>query len=132
MPLLKNKNLWTTAFYLWIAAIILLTVISFSPEMKKQNEGGFRFDYLEHFFVFAIIPLLYHLARGEYLDRFLRSKWAVFALGLVFCALAELQQNFIPGRNYNPVDLVLNILGYLTGSFAVWLFIKEKMRKEKA
>lgn len=87
--------------------------------MKKQNEGGFRFDYLEHFILYAAIPVIYFLAKGAYLDRVIKDRYYIILLGILFSLLTEIQQYFIPTRSFNPVDLILNIAGFLVGLLAV-------------
>lgn len=111
----KNTRIWTPAFYLWLLALLVLTSISFSPEMKKQNEGGFRFDYLEHFILYAAIPVLYFLADGASLKKIIKDNYYIILLGILFSVLTEIYQYFIPGRSFNPIDLMLNLGGFIAG-----------------
>ena len=126
MRFLKNKRFWTIAFYSWIILILILTTLPFSPEMKKQNEGGFRFDYLEHLFVFALIPILYYLSGGAYLNRLLKSRWTIFTLGILYSFFAEFQQKLNPDRSFNPFDLGFNLAGFLAGVLLIQLIERRK------
>lgn len=117
MKLIRNKKIWTTAFYLWLLGIYILTSITFSDSVKEQNESGFRFDYLEHFLLYAIIPILYFFAEGAGLKKVFKDNYYLILLGLLFAILTEIQQYYMPGRSYNPVDLGLNVAGFVSGIF---------------
>lgn len=127
MKLKRNYIFWTIVFYLWIAALIVFTSISFSPQMKEQNEGGFRFDYLEHFILYAAIPVIYLLAKGACIERLIKSPRIIILLGFLFSLITEVQQYFIPSRSFNPIDLLLNLLGFASGLIIVVLIFKKKM-----
>lgn len=128
MKWLRNKILWTSIFYLWIASLFVLTSISFSTGMKKQNEGGFRLDYLEHFFFYAAIPVFYLLAKGAYLDSIIKSPRYIILLGVLFSTITEVQQYFIPARSFNPIDLILNLGGFAFGLLLVEFLSKMKIK----
>lgn len=131
MKLNRNYIFWTIVFYLWIAALLIFTTISFSPQMKEQNEGGFRFDYLEHFILYAAIPVIYFLAKGAYIERLIKSPRYIILLGILFSTITEVQQYFIPSRSFNPIDLLLNLLGFASGLIlAILLFKKKKIANE--
>lgn len=132
MNILRNKNFWTALFWFWIIALVLFTSISFSPEMQKQNEGGFRFDYLEHYILYAVIPILYTLARGAYLKILIKDRYYIILLGILFSLLTEIQQHFISGRSFNPIDLILNLAGFLSGLLVVnYVFIKSSQSSDQ-
>ncbi len=117
MRLIRNKKIWTVAFYLWLTAIYILTSMTFSDSVKEQNESGFRFDYLQHFLLYAIIPILYFFAEGAGLKKIFKDNYYLILLGLLFAILTEIQQYYIPGRSFNPIDLGLNVSGFVGGIF---------------
>lgn len=112
-----NKKLgWSFLFYNWIIILAIFTTIPFSTAVEKQSETGFRLDYLEHFFFYSFIPVLFIFADGAYLNRIIRKKYYLLLLGLIFSSLTEIHQHFIPSRSFNPIDLGLNISGFIFGS----------------
>lgn len=117
MTLIRNKKIWTAAFYLWLAGIYILTSMTFSDAVKEQNDSGFRFDYLQHFLLYAIIPVLYFFAEGAGLKKLFKDNYYLILLGLLFAILTEIQQYYIPGRSFNPLDLGLNVAGFVCGIF---------------
>ena len=118
MKTTHTKTIWTLLFYLWIIAILVLTSVSFGDGARKQNDGGLRLDYLQHFIVYSGVPVLFFLSRGAGLNRIFRSSYYLLLLGILFCILTEVQQYYIPGRSFNPIDLGLNLAGFFTGLFA--------------
>jgi len=116
MKLPTHKLIWTLIFFGWLVLIAVFTSIPFSEGIKTQNEGGFRYDYLEHFVFYALIPVFFNFARGAYLVGSVKNLWWLFAGGILFCILTEVQQIIVPGRSFNPVDLGLNLLGFVSGT----------------
>jgi len=130
MKIIRNKKVWTLIFYAWLLGVFILTSMTFSEVVKEQNESGFRFDYLQHFILYAIIPVLFYFAEGAGLRRIFKDKYYLFLLGLLFAILTEIQQFYIPGRSFNPVDLVLNIGGFIIGIF-IGRYLYNKLVREK-
>ena len=114
MKIFKIKILWTILFYGWLLLIYILTSSSL-PGETPETAFGFRLDYLEHFIVYFFIPVLYYISQGAYLEKIFKDAYYVFLLGILFAILTEIQQYYIEGRAFNPVDLVLNVLGFLSG-----------------
>jgi VanZ family protein len=92
--------------------------MTFKEQNPSREDSGLRIDYLEHFFLYAIIPILYFLSRGAGLKKLFKDNYYLILLGILFALLTEIQQYFIPGRSFNPVDLFLNLAGFITGIFA--------------
>lgn len=122
----KKKIFWSIIFYLWCAAILVLTTMPFTSGTKQPESGGFRFDYLEHFMLFFALPALYYLSSGAWINRMIRDPYYIFLVGILFSLLTEIQQYKIPGRSFNYIDLLLNLGGYLTGVFIFFILLRRK------
>ncbi|MFW5644467.1 MAG: VanZ family protein [Bacteroidota bacterium] len=114
---ISYKNIWAAIFYLWLTGVYILMSMSYSGSGQEQNESGFRFDYLLHFLLYAIIPILYFFAEGAGLKKIFKENYYLILLGLLFAILTEIQQYYIPGRSFNPIDLGLNVTGFISGIF---------------
>ncbi len=114
---LYNKTLWVTIFWGWTILIVLLTSIPTNPEILKLREDSIiRIDYLEHIFFFGVLSVLYFLAYQLNTGQLKRaSPILLISAGVLFASITEIYQIYIPGRGYNPIDLVLNISGLLLG-----------------
>ena len=115
MKIFRNKQLWTAVFYIWLIALLVLTSMSFPNKITPEEEPGLRWDYFEHFFLYLAIPIFYFVSEGASLNRLIKKAYQIFLLGLLFACLTEFQQYFIEGRSFNPVDLALNLSGFITG-----------------
>ncbi|MCF8379245.1 MAG: VanZ family protein [Bacteroidales bacterium] len=115
MKLYRNKYLWTAVFYMWLSILVILTSMSFSDKMIQEQNDGLRWDYLQHFFLYLLIPVFFFFAEGAFLKNLIKQNYKIFLLGLLFASLTELQQLFISSRTYNSIDLALNIGGYIIG-----------------
>ncbi len=122
----KKRVFWSIAFYLWCITILFLTSMPFTSGTRQPVDGGFRFDYLEHFILFFAVPALYYLSSGAWINRIIRDPYYVFLIGILFSLLTEIQQYKIPGRSFNYIDLLLNLGGYLAGVFIFFILLRKK------
>ena len=103
-------------FYFWLITLYVLTAIPGSNGPEKFSDSPVRWDYLEHLFLFMLIPILYFLSGGAGMKiKTLRAGILLICAGLFYAVVAEVQQIWVPGRAFNPVDLTLNLTGFLTG-----------------
>jgi VanZ family protein len=103
-----KKNLVNILFVVWSVLILFASIIPLSQEKHFEFGGSiFRLDYLEHFAVFFILGSLYVL-RAK-----LRLKISEMSLLIIYATFTETIQMIIPGRTFNPMDLVYNILGFV-------------------
>ncbi|HYW95357.1 MAG TPA: VanZ family protein [Bacteroidales bacterium] len=110
------KKILTVAFYVWVVTLYVLTALPGKSGPEKFSDSPIRWDYFEHFFLFMGIPVVYFLSGGAGIKaKTARSGMLLIAAGLVYAVLAEVQQIIVPGRAYNPVDLSLNLSGFLIG-----------------
>lgn len=117
----RIKFLFTFGFYLWLTAVVVLTSMSFEEGPEKFSESNFRWDYLNHFFMYFIIPVLYYLSQMGKNEKSIRKNLILVFIGICFAIVTEVYQLWISGRSFNPVDLMLNLGGFLTGTGIVWL-----------
>lgn len=87
---------------LWIVIIFVLTGY---PALKTPGIEKFPADKVYHFTLFFILGILAIRLVGMYL---------YFLLGLGIAIVAETQQVFIPGRNFEILDIAAGILGFFT------------------
>lgn len=113
MNLLQQKKQFKIIFWLWALTLFILSSIPNIPTQQINIwDEPFRLDYLEHFGVFFLLGLFYILWKSEkeVVFSYVKNRWYILAL-LVFASLNELHQIWIPGRTFNPLDLIYNTLG---------------------
>jgi len=122
----KNRKWLTIAFWLWVVVLYILTVLPGEKGPEKFSQSPIRWDYIEHFFLFSAIPVLFFLSdRAGFRCRSWKSSLMLAAAGLIYAVVAEVQQIWVPGRAFNPVDLILNLSGLLAGIPAGWFIAKK-------
>ena len=113
-----KKNLVNILFVVWSVLILFASIIPLSQEKHFEFGGSiFRLDYLEHFAVFFILGSLYVLRTK------LQLKISEISLLITYATFTETIQLIVPGRTFNPMDLVYNILGLI---FSITLINKIK------
>ena len=118
MHFLKNTRFWSFLFVFWVFSLIILNVIpNYTPPSLQMEESSFlRTDYLLHFLSFLMLPVFYYLSgRKTLVNRILKTSWPLILTGIFFAAFAEGVQIFVPGRSFNPVDMLFNVTGLLSG-----------------
>lgn len=95
---------------LWIVIIFVLTGY---PSLKTPDIDKFPADKVYHFALFFIFGILAFRLVGVYL---------FFLLGMGIAIVAEVQQIFISGRNFEILDIAAGILGLTT------FFVIHKLR----
>jgi VanZ family protein len=128
MKILKNSFFWSVVLTVWMLTLVILTVMPGSKTMEKFSGSGIRWDYLEHFFLYSVIPVLYFMWRSAgnstgTAPTILRHQGFALFIGLAFAVVTEVYQIWIPGRAFNPVDLGLNVGGIFV-SFIICYFWK--------
>jgi len=124
--LLQQKKLFKALFWAWGLVIFILSSL---PNIPKQEidiwDEPFRLDYLEHFGVFAIWGGFFVIWKMKDIGNFSMKNHLWFMMGtILFAALDEIHQIWIPGRTFNPLDLIYNVLGLLMGYLVMPLLLK--------
>ena len=100
-----KKNVRRIMLVVWIVIIFVLTGY---PKLEVPELKQFPLDKLYHFIVFFVMGLL--------ASKLMRAK-GFFILGIVVVLMAELQQLVIPGREFEPLDIVAGILALIVSYF---------------
>ena len=103
---------------LWIVIIVVVSLIPNLPQPKTKSNGGFfRLDYLFHVFEFFFLALLFFLWQRDRDSALTFVKYLLVFFGVaIFALMTEVVQIWIPGRVYNPVDVVFKVAGFLVGA----------------
>ncbi|MFH0842092.1 MAG: VanZ family protein [Bacteroidota bacterium] len=111
----------------WIAVIIIVSSSPSIPSLKIHTEKtDIRLDYLIHFLEYASLAFLTYLAFAGKDFRMPALRYLILTLCLIIFAIAdESHQILIPGRTFNPKDLLSNVAGIAGGLvFCVVVFRK--------
>lgn len=92
------------------------------------RDEWFRLDYIGHAGFYALL-ILFFLLWQKSAGKMLRARFILLAatFGILFGALTEATQYFIPGRSVNPFDLMYNCLGIVAG-ILVYLLVNNRIR----
>jgi VanZ family protein len=118
------------AKYLLIAWIIAIVIVSSSPSIPTlrihTENTDIRLDYLIHFIEYASLAVLTYLSFSGRDFRISAVKYLILTGCLIVFAVAdESHQVLIPGRTFNPKDLLSNMTGIAGGLvFCVVVFRK--------
>ena len=111
-------------FLFWGVILVLMAVSSIPGAVVNKtlhtNYLGVRLDYLLHFGAYFVIGVLGGLAY--------RINPRLVLLLLVFAAVEEGHQYWIPARTFNPVDYLFDVLGLVLGLVLVVCLQKVKKR----
>jgi VanZ family protein len=127
--LLENKKLFKLLFWIWLLVIFILSSLPNIPTQKINVwDEPWRLDYVEHFLVFGALAGLFVLWKSKQ-GKFQIKNYYLPLLGLIiFAAADEIHQIWIPGRSFNPLDLIYNILG-LISFFIISPYILKRIYK---
>jgi VanZ family protein len=128
-------NLRPPARYFLILGILLISTISSLPSLPtpKIDTGKIeiRLDYVFHLLEYGALAFFAFLTfTGK--DFYLSSRYYLvitFCL-LLFCVLDEFHQKLIPGRSFNPKDIMSNISGVLAGLVFCIIFFRKIFLKK--
>ncbi|MCK5776717.1 MAG: VanZ family protein [Bacteroidales bacterium] len=129
--LLEQKQLFKILFWAWGLIIFILSSLPNIPSQKINIwDEPFRLDYIEHFGVFIIWASFLVIWKMTNIEKFSVKTHIWFVLGtLLFAAADEIHQIWIPGRTFNPLDLIYNVSGLLMGYLLAPLFLKQFYKK---
>jgi len=119
----KQAWIWLPAVA-WAAFIATLTSI---PGSKMPRQPFIHFDLIVHAAVYAALGFLAHRAffRGTSFTWLGRAWVLPLFLGLVYAALDEIHQTWIPGRSCALEDFIADGLGAALG---VWVYFSRFAR----
>ncbi len=93
----------------WITVIFMLTGF---PSLESPKIKEFPIDKFEHFLLFFIYGLI--------AIRTLNTA-VYFISGILIVVTAEVQQIFIPGRDFEFLDMVAGLIGLITIFIIYWI-----------
>ncbi len=118
------KPLWLVLFILWTALLATVALIPDSSMVVIDTGSEFRWDYLEHFIAYLVFGSLYILWRSDTEFTLAGHEIAIlFSGSIVFSILTEYAQVLIPGREFNFIDMVYNMLGVFAGILFTYLLL---------
>lgn len=130
MEILNNSRLLKILFWFWLALIFIVSSIPYlSVPGFKFELVFFRSDYILHWFQYSVLIGLFVVWRSKIKSEFNRRiGFSAILLGIFLASIDETHQIFIPGRHFNPIDMVYNYLGVFTGLLIAFLWIRKQKR----
>ncbi|MEA1898938.1 MAG: VanZ family protein [Bacteroidota bacterium] len=130
MEILNNSRLLKILFWFWLALIFIVSSIPYlSVPGFKFELVFFRSDYILHWFQYSVLIGLFVVWRSKIKSEFNRRiGFSALLLGIFLASIDETHQIFIPGRHFNPIDMVYNYLGVFTGLLIAFLWIRKQKR----
>ncbi len=91
-----------------LAWAVLITLVSVLPSEQAISTG--LGDKWEHLAGYALLACLIKIARQDTL-----SAWKIAAAVILFGAMLEIVQSFVPGRHAELLDVLADMLGAALG-----------------
>ena len=115
----------------WVVAIIVISSIPSIPVLKIHTEKtDIRLDYLIHFLEYGSLAFLTYLSFSGKDFNMSYLKYLILTVCLILFAVAdESHQIIIPGRTFNPKDIISNIIG-IVGGLVFCLVVFRKIAKD--
>lgn len=112
---------------LWLLAILVATLTP--GEQLPETPDVVGFDKLVHFSLFFTLVFLWHRTGRKSLTEKLNKKkfitnYLVFGIGIAI--LVEYLQRYIPGRSFDLLDMVANLLGGAVGTVCFYILYGKK------
>jgi len=119
---MRYRFLFAILFFTWLASLLVLTYFPDLPEMKiRVRNEWFRLDYLGHLGFYAGLAIFFIIWRSGWRAK-IHSRiilWTILG-GLVLGFVTEFSQRAIPGRSFNPFDIMFNCIGIFIGIAVVY------------
>ena len=111
----------------WLVSIIIVSSIPHLPTPKiDTGRIKIRLDYLFHFCEYGILAFLALLSfvKKEFIIT-LKKYFLITLVLLIFAVFDEFHQKLIPGRTFNPKDIMSNLAGIIAALiFCLFMFRK--------
>ena len=116
------RAIFAILFFTLLAALLALTYYPDLPDLKVriQNEW-FRLDYIGHLGFYAAISASFIIWRTGWRGKIpgILIFFTILA-GTITGIITEFSQLAIPGRSFNPVDMMYNCAGVMAGVAVVY------------
>lgn len=128
MDILNNSKLLKILFWLWLGLIFIVSSIPYlSVPGFKFDLILFQTDYILHWFQYTVLISLFVIWRRKIKSELNRKiGFSALLLGIFLASIDETHQIFIPGRHFNPMDMVYNYFGVVTGILIAFLRIRKQ------
>jgi VanZ family protein len=118
----------------WLLTIIIVSSIPNVPTLKIHTaKSEIRLDYLMHFCEYGVLAFMTFLSFAGSRFKISLKKFCLLTLSLIlFAVLDEFHQKFIPGRAFNPKDIMSDVIGILAAMVfcgIVFRFVVNKLIK---
>lgn len=109
-----KKHTLNCLIILYCFFILLMSIISFNGNLplNRKYVFCFRLDYLIHIICFLPWMMLAILGWDGNKKKII---WTAYGVGLGLAIFSELIQIYIPGKVFNPLDMLANIVGVIVG-----------------
>ncbi|HOF91412.1 MAG: VanZ family protein [Rikenellaceae bacterium] len=113
------KMLYRVLFVIYVTILLWLSLSTPTGIVKfAQDFSIFRLDYTLHVVGFIPMPIISYLASGH---REHRALWHFFMVLTFLLSFAlEYVQMLVPGRRFNPLDMLFNVIGVMVGLVAIY------------
>ena len=117
-----NRNIFAILFFTLLAALLALTYYPDLPDLKVRIKNEwFRLDYIGHLGFYAAISASFIIWRTGWRGKIpgILIFFTILA-GTITGIITEFSQLAIPGRSFNPVDMMYNCAGVMAGVAVVY------------
>lgn len=84
-----------------------------------------------HCFEYMVLGVLMYLTTALHIKRTRRIFWTSFAVGIIYAVGDELHQYFVPGRNCELRDVMIDSFGVFIGAVVAFAVISWRKKKAK-
>ena len=104
-------------FWILFVTIIIASIFpQFTPSQSWSGSALISSGYLYHFLAYFLLALSFSIYKMPCKDRFCAYLFtAIF--GIMVSTYLELFQIILPYRTFNPLDMLGNFMGFITGMF---------------
>jgi VanZ family protein len=116
------RTIFAFLFFTLLAAMLALTYYPDLPDLKVRIKNEwFRLDYIGHLGFYAAISASFIIWRTGWRGKIpgILIFFTILA-GTITGIITEFSQLAIPGRSFNPVDMMYNCAGVMAGVAVVY------------
>lgn len=115
----SNRKLVKVSFWIYFIFVVIVNIYPKLNDYQTISEmSKLRLDYVIHFLLYAMLAILFVLYSSKSYNYFIPVSLIVFA------AISEVFQTFVPGRTFNVYDMLYNIIGVVFGYFLILIINK--------
>ena len=124
--IIRFKPFFKVFFWIWLLFILTISSTPNLPDLKLNiDESTIRIDYAIHFIEYFLLVSFFLMWRiKNNLNPTIPIILLTLIIGMTTGFLDEFHQKIITGRTFNPIDMLSNFLGVLTGVATVTLYLK--------